>query len=237
MNQEIFSRTVSLIGEEAFSRLAHSFVAVFGLGGVGSHCAEALARSGIGRLFLVDSDVVAPSNLNRQSIALLSTVGRKKTEVMQEKIADLSPGCEVMTCDAFVLPENLPGVFANLPEKPDYIIDAIDTVRAKLALACYAKEHKIPLLSSMGTGNKLHPELFELADIYDTSVCPLCRVMRKELKKQGISSLRVLYSREIPKRPAASGERPAPASIAFVPPVAGLLLAGEAVRTLAGISD
>ncbi|MCI8510379.1 MAG: tRNA threonylcarbamoyladenosine dehydratase [Lachnospiraceae bacterium] len=237
MNQEIFSRTVSLIGEEAFSRLAHSFVAVFGLGGVGSHCVEALARSGVGRLFLVDSDVVTLSNLNRQSIALLSTVGRKKTEVMGEKLADVSLCCEVMTCDTFVLPENLPEVFAGLPEKPDYIIDAIDTVSAKLALACYAKEHEIPILSSMGTGNKLHPELFEFADIYDTSVCPLCRVMRRELRKRDVTSLRVLYSREVPRTPVKTGERPVPASIAFVPPVAGFLLAGEAVRTLAGVCD
>lgn len=241
MTNEIFIRTVQLLGEDSFLRLSASSVAVFGLGGVGSHCAEALARSGVGKLFLIDSDTVAPSNINRQSIALISTIGRKKTEVLAEKVADINPDCQVTLCDSFVLPENIGSVFGSFPETPAYIIDAIDTVSAKLALAAYANDHGIPMIASMGTGNKLHPELFRIADIYDTSVCPLCRVMRRELKKREIPALKVLYSEEEPRTPRTEGEkkgsgRPAPASIAFVPPVAGLLIAGEVIRELSGIS-
>ena len=182
---------------------------------------------------------MAPSNINRQSIALLSTVGQKKTDVMKEKIADINPECSVFTSSAFVLPENLREAFSSCPVKPDYIIDAIDTVSAKLALVSYAWEEGIPILSSMGTGNKLHPEAFRIGDIYSTSVCPLCRVMRRELKKREIPALKVLYSEETPRRPETPGEtkgsgRPAPASIAFVPPVAGLLIAGEVIRELSG---
>lgn len=241
MMNEIFIRTSQILGEVGFTKLQNASVAVFGLGGVGSHCAEALARSGVGTLFLIDSDTVAPSNINRQSIALISTIGRKKTEVLKEKIADINPDCKVFLCDAFVLPENMNEVFSLCPEKPDYIIDAIDTVSAKLALVSYAKEHAIPILCSMGTGNKLHPELFKIADISKTSVCPLCRVMRRELKKRDIFTLKVLYSEEIPRTPQSEGEekssgRPAPASIAFVPPVAGLLIAGEVIRELSGVS-
>lgn len=241
MINEIFTRTVQLLGEDGFAKLSASSVAVFGLGGVGSHCAEALARSGVGNLFLIDSDTVAPSNINRQSIALISTIGRKKTEVLAEKIADINPDCRVSLCGSFVLPENVGAVFDSFPGKPDYIIDAIDTVSAKLALASYANDNKIPIIASMGTGNKLHPELFRIADIYDTSVCPLCRVMRRELKKREIPALKVLYSEEVPKTPRTEGEtkgsgRPAPASIAFVPPVAGLLIAGEVIRDLSGVS-
>ena len=238
---EIFIRTAQILGEDGFSRLQNASVAVFGLGGVGSHCAEALARSGVGRLFLIDSDSVAPSNINRQSIALISTIGRKKTTVLKEKIADINPDCQVTICESFVLPENLNDVVAHFSGKPDYIIDAIDTVSAKLALVVYAKEQEIPIISSMGTGNKLYPELFKIADIYKTNVCPLCRVMRKELKKRDISHLKVLYSEEVPRTPQSEGEekssgRPAPASIAFVPPVAGLIIAGEVIRELSGIS-
>ena len=238
---EIFIRTAQILGEEGFSKLKNASVAVFGLGGVGSHCAEALARSGIGKLFLIDSDEVAPSNINRQSIALISTIGRKKTEVLKEKIADINPDCEVYLCESFVLPENIEEVFSHFPGKLDYIIDAIDTVSAKLALVSYAKETDTPIISSMGTGNKLHPELFKIADIYKTNVCPLCRVMRRELKKREISRLKVLYSEEVPHTPQTEGEekssgRPAPASIAFVPPVAGLIIAGEVIRDISGVS-
>ena len=236
---EIFIRTAQLLGEDGFLRLQQASVAVFGLGGVGSHCVEALARSGVGKLFLIDSDSVAPSNINRQSIALISTIGRKKTEVLKEKIADINPDCQVTLCDSFVLPDNLEEVFGHFPEKLDYIIDAIDTVSAKLALVSYAKGNNIPIISSMGTGNKLHPELFKIADINKTNVCPLCRVMRRELKKREISHLKVLYSEEVPHTPQTEGEekssgRPAPASIAFVPPVAGLIIAGEVIRDLSG---
>lgn len=239
---EIFTRTIQLLGEEGFLRLSEASVAVFGLGGVGSHCVEALARSGIGKLFLIDSDTVAPSNINRQSIALLSTIGRKKTELLKEKIADINPDCQVTDISSFVLPENLDEVFSSFPGTPDYIVDAIDTVSSKIALAVYARDHEIPILSSMGTGNKLHPELFQITDIYKTSVCPLCRVMRRELKKREVFSLKVLYSEEVPVVPHSEGEtkgsgRPAPASISFVPPVAGLLIAGEVIRTLSRVSD
>ena len=238
---EIFIRTAQILGEEGFMKLQHASVAVFGLGGVGSHCAEALARSGVGKLFLIDSDAVAPSNINRQSIALISTIGRKKTEVLKEKIADINPECEVYLCESFVLPDNIEEVFSHFPGKLDYIIDAIDTVSAKLALVSYAKETGTPIISSMGTGNKLHPELFKITDINKTNVCPLCRVMRRELKKREISHLKVLYSEEVPRTPQTEGEekssgRPAPASIAFVPPVAGLIIAGEVIRDISGVS-
>lgn len=237
---EFFQRTVQLIGDEAFSRLANAAVAVFGLGGVGSHCTEALARSGIGQLFLVDGDIVTPSNINRQSIALTDTIGRPKTEAMAEKIAKIHPECRLSLHQTFVLPENLSELFDSFPSRPDYVIDAIDTVSAKLALAVYAHENKIPLIASMGTGNKVHPELFQIGDIYKTETCPLCRVMRRELKKRDIPRLKVLYSREPPITPQPGGEqkatgRQAPASISFVPPVAGLLIAGEVIRELADI--
>lgn len=240
MINDIFIRTVQLIGKESFDRIKNASAAVFGLGGVGSYCTEALARAGIGTLYLVDGDVVAPSNINRQSIALLSTVGMPKTKAMAERIADINPECRTLSFQEFVLPENLNPLFEQFPSRPDYIIDAIDTVSSKLALVSFAAEHGIPILSSMGTGNKLHPELFKIADIYDTNVCPLCRVMRRELKKREIRSLKVLYSEELPVTPKADGEqkssgRPAPASISFVPPVAGLLIAGEVIRDLAGL--
>lgn len=239
-----FSRTEMLIGKEGLKRLKHSHVLIFGAGGVGSHCIEAFARSGIGRISIVDHDAVSITNLNRQSIALHSTIGQKKTEVMKEKIADIFPSCQVFTWQAFVLPQNLnllmEEVAATAGKQPDYIIDAIDTVAAKLAIAEYATKTKIPLISSMGTGNKLHPELFEITDISKTSVCPLCRVMRRELKKREIHSLKVLYSKEPPIPSLSAGEtnqtgRPAPGSISFVPPVAGLFIAGEVIRILSGI--
>lgn len=235
-----FSRTELLIGEEGLNRLRESTILVFGVGGVGSHCIEALARSGVGYLILVDPDQVALTNINRQSIAYHSTFGRYKTHVMRERILDINPQAVVETREMFVLPDNLEGLFSGFSGMPDYIIDAIDTVSAKLALAGYAYDHQIPLLASMGTGNKLHPELFEIADIYETSVCPLCKVMRRELKRRGIPSLKVLYSKEVPRKPGTTeentGKRVTPASISFVPPVAGLLMAGEVIRDLTGIS-
>lgn len=209
---------------------------VLGVGGVGSHCIEALARSGVGRLILVDNDKVSLTNINRQSIAYHSTIGRYKTEVMKERIADICPETQVTTHETFILPENLEEIFK---ERPDYIIDAIDTVTAKIALAQKALECGIPIISSMGTGNKLHGEMFEIADISKTSVCPLCKVMRKELKARGIRHLKVLYSKEMPvdvsdrETEEDAGRRKAlPGSISFVPPVAGLLIAGEAIRDL-----
>ena len=234
-----FSRTQLLTGAAGLDRLRNSAVLVFGVGGVGSHCIEALARSGIGRLIIVDPDRVALTNINRQSIAFHSTVGRLKTQVMRERILDINPGAVVMTSELFILPGNLDAFFAGIPWKPDYVVDAIDTVSAKLAIAAYAHNHGIPLIASMGTGNKLHPELFEITDIGKTSVCPLCKVMRRELKRLGVPGLKVLYSREQPIKPLPGDEetkrRSVPASISFVPPAAGLLIAGEVIRSLAGI--
>lgn len=232
-----FSRTELLLGEEAMSQLKNARVMVLGVGGVGSHCIEALARAGVGNLILVDNDTVSLTNINRQSIAFHSTVGQYKTKVMAEKIADICPSCDVKTYEMFVLPENIVSLFE---EPVDYIIDAIDTVTAKLALVEKAKELNIPIISSMGTGNKLHGELFEITDISKTSVCPLCKVMRKELKARGIYHLKVLYSKEQPLKPAGdTGEdkgsrRALPGSVSFVPPVAGLLIAGEVIRDITG---
>ena len=234
-----FSRTELLLGEDGMEKLKRAKVMVFGVGGVGSHCIEALARCGVGELILIDNDTVSLTNINRQSIALHSTIGRYKTEVMKEKIADICPETKVKTYERFVLEDNLEDLFAV---KPDYIIDAIDTVTAKLALAVKAKEKQIPLISSMGTGNKLHPELFEITDITKTSVCPLCKVMRKELKARGIHQLKVLYSKEKPVDTSGrcteeekGVRRSLPGSISFVPPVAGLIIAGEVVRDIVGI--
>ncbi len=234
-----FSRTELLIGEEGMERLANATVMVLGVGGVGSHCIEALARSGVGTLILVDNDKVSLTNVNRQSIAYLSTVGDYKTKLMKDRIDDINMRTNVYTYETFVLPENLQTIF----ERPvDYIVDAIDTVTAKLAVAEYAKAHDIPLISCMGTGNKLHPELFEITDISKTSVCPLCKVMRKELKERGIYHLKVLYSKEKPVDTSARDteeekgmRRALPGSISFVPPVAGLLIAGEVIREIAGV--
>lgn len=234
-----YSRTELLIGSEGMEQLRGASVLVFGVGGVGSHCIEALARSGIGHLILVDNDTVSLTNINRQSIALHSTVGQYKTKVMKEKIRDIDPAIRVDTYETFVLPDNVETVFR---EQPDYVIDAIDTVTAKLAVIEYALERGIPVISSMGTGNKLHPELFEITDISKTSVCPLCRVMRRELKARGIEHLKVVYSKEKPVDTSGreTGEDPGarrsvPGSISFVPPAAGLLIAGEVIRELAGI--
>lgn len=234
-----FSRTELLIGEEGLERLANATVMVLGVGGVGSHCIEALARSGVGTLILVDNDKVSLTNINRQSIAYLSTVGDYKTKLMKDRIDDISTRTNVYTYETFVLPDNLQTIFEH---RVDYIVDAIDTVTAKLAIAEYAKEHEIPLISCMGTGNKLHPELFEITDISKTSVCPLCKVMRKELKERGIYHLKVLYSKEKPidtslrDTEEEKGKRRAlPGSISFVPPVAGLLIAGEVIREIVGV--
>lgn len=237
-----FSRTQLLIGKEGLLKLSSSTVMIFGVGGVGSHCIEALARCGVGRLILVDPDEVALTNINRQSIAYHSTVGQFKTKVMERRIADINPSAEVLTFERFILPENIHQLFEKISGAIDYIVDAIDTVAAKLALAEYCTTRQIPLLASMGTGNKLHAELFEITDISKTSVCPLCRVMRRELKTRGIYHLKVLYSKEEPLKPRLASEettskRAVPGSISFVPPVAGLLIAGEVVRDLLSASQ
>lgn len=243
MTEDIFARQRLLMGDAAMERLAQATVAVFGVGGVGSYAAEALARSGVGRLLLVDHDRVSPTNLNRQIIALHSTLGRLKVEVARERILDINPAAKVEVFPQFVTPEDLP----SFPlEGCGYVVDAIDTVSAKLALVQRCRELGIPILSSMGTGNKLDPARLELADISRTSVCPLARVMRRELKKRGILHLEVLYSQEPPVSPGSlpageeegqPGRRPVPGSTAFVPAAAGLLIAGQVVRRLAaGVS-
>lgn len=232
-----FSRTEMMIGTHGLKVLSQSTVVIFGVGGVGSHCIEALARSSVGHLILVDPDLVNLTNINRQSIAYHSTVGQFKTKLMADRIADINPNAAVETFEEFILPENIEEFFARIPGPIDYIIDAIDTVSAKLALVEYAAKHNIPLISSMGTGNKMNAGLFEITDLSKTSVCPLCRVMRKELKARGIKHLKVLYSKEQPLTPLPADQevltkRGTPASISFVPPVAGLLIAGEVIRDI-----
>lgn len=232
--KEQFCRSAMLLGEEAIERLAKKRVAVFGIGGVGSFCTEALARAGIGGLTLFDSDTVAVSNLNRQIIALYSTVGRPKAEVMRARILDINPDASVEVHQVFYTAENADQFDLS---GCDYIVDAIDTVSAKLELVERATRLGVPIISSMGTGNKLDPSRFSIADIYKTSVCPLARVMRYELRRRGVRSLKVLYSTETaiePKtaEPPAPGRRQTPGSVSFVPSVAGLMIAGEVIRDL-----
>lgn len=237
MNEQ-FTRTALLIGEENLQKLSRSSVAIFGIGGVGSFVIEALARSGIGALTIVDDDTVSLSNLNRQLIALHSTVGLPKTEVMRQRILDINPHAQVTARDCFYTAENA----GSFPYSDyDYIIDAIDTVSSKLLLIEHAKAKNVPIISCMGTGNKFDPTRFRIADIYKTSVCPLARVMRRELKKRSVQSLKVLYSEEIPCQPdvsfpnaenTAHQKRQTPGSMPFVPPVAGMILAGEVINDL-----
>lgn len=241
--KEQFSRTRLLLGEAAMERLAGARVAVFGIGGVGGHAVEALVRSGVGEIDLIDSDTVSESNLNRQLIATHSTVGRYKVDVMEERIKDINPQATVHKYQCFFLPENA-GQFPF--EAYDYVVDAVDTVTAKIELVLKAQAAKVPVISSMGAGNKLDASAFRVADIYQTSVCPLAKVMRRELKKRGVKHLKVVYSQEMPLTPESSGEMPpegrraVPGSVAFVPSVAGLIIAGEVVKDLAdwaGVAD
>ena len=233
-----FSRTELLIGKEGLEKLASARVAVFGIGGVGAYVAEALCRSGVGSLDLIDNDTVDMSNINRQLIALSSTIGRFKTEVMRERIEDINPECKVYEHRCFYLPENRDDIDFTLY---DYIVDAVDTISAKIDIIVRAKELNIPVISSMGAGNKLNPADFEVADIYDTSVCKLAKVMRKELKVRGIGDLKVVYSKEVnvlrheaklDEKSLSSKKRMIPASIAFVPPAAGLIIASEVVKDI-----
>ena len=227
MTAEQFSRTELLLGEEAMEILKNARVAVFGIGGVGGYVTEALARSGVGALDLTDKDRVCLSNLNRQIIATHKSIGKYKTEVMRERILDINPEAEVRTHECFYLPETK-GEFDF--SSYSYVVDAVDTVTAKLSLAEEAKAAGVPMISSMGAGNKLNPFLPETADIYETSVCPLARVMRRELRKRGIDHLKVVYSKEAPLRPLREAD--GPGSTAFVPSVAGLLIASEVIRDL-----
>lgn len=224
-------RTELLLGSENVEKLKSAHVIVFGVGGVGGYVVEALARSGVGKLTLVDRDVVSESNINRQIIALTSTIGREKTEVMKERILDINPEAEVICKSEFFMPETEGYDFTDY----DYVVDAVDTVTAKIEIIRRAKEAGVPVISSMGTGNKLHPEMFRIADIEKTNVCPLAKVMRRELKNRGIRKVKVLYSEEVPGKSKVTDPetgKAVPGSIAFVPPVAGLLIAGEVVRDL-----
>lgn len=232
-----FSRTRILLGAPALEKLARSRVAVFGVGGVGGYTVEALARSGIGSLDLIDNDTVSLTNINRQIIALQSTVGRLKTEVAAERARDINPDIKVCTHEIFYSPDTSGSIDLS---QFDYIVDAIDSVSGKIELAVQAKAADVPIISSMGAGNKLDPTAFEVSDIFKTSVCPLARVMRYELKKRGIKHLKVVYSKETPLTPIADeevlteckGRRSVPGSTAFVPSVVGLIIASEVIKDL-----
>ena len=225
--QEAFERTALLLGGEKLEKLAGSRVAVFGVGGVGGYVVEALARGGIGALDLIDNDVICLSNLNRQIIALHSTIGMAKVEAAAQRIADINPECTVRRHKCFYLPQNRAEFdFASY----DYVVDAIDTVTAKIDLILAAKEAGVPVISAMGCGNKLDPTRFEVADLADTTMDPLARVMRRELKKRGVLHVKVVYSREPAIKPREEGRTPG--SVSFVPSAAGLVIAGEVIRDL-----
>ncbi len=228
--QEQFQRTELLIGKEAVQKLNNSKVAIFGLGGVGSYVLEALARAGIGKFVLVDKDVVDITNINRQIIATHKTVGKPKVEVAKERVLDINPNAQVEIHQEFFMPENTTIINNNL----DYVVDSVDTITAKLAIIEQCKKQSIPVISCMGTGNKLDTKRFEVADIYSTTVCPLAKVMRKELKARNIDSLKVVYSKEEPIKTNVFNEegKQVPASISFVPSCAGLILAKEVVSDL-----
>ena len=237
---EMFSRTELLLGREALERLRGSRVAVFGVGGVGGHVVEALVRSGVGSFELVDNDVVSPSNLNRQIIATWQTVGQYKVDVMRERILAINPRAEVNVRRCFYLPEMAEGFDFG---KYSYVVDAVDTITAKIDIIMRAKEAGTPVISSMGAGNKLDPTKFQVEDIYRTSVCPLARVMRRELRRRGVESLKVVYSTEEAIKPGSpaedagvGGAAGVPGSVAFVPAVAGLIMAGEVIKDIVEIS-
>ena len=222
---EQFSRTEALIGKENLEKLQNSKVAIFGLGGVGSYVLEGLARAGLGNLILVDNDTISESNLNRQIIALKSTIGKYKVEVAKDRVLQINPNANIKIYQEFFTKESKD----ILDESLTYIVDAIDTVSSKIDLIVKAKELNIPIISCMGTGNKLDPTKFEVDDIYKTSVCPLAKVMRRELKQKGIKNLKVVYSKE---EPIKTDIGRTPASISFVPSVAGLIIAGEVVKDI-----
>lgn len=252
MAQHSLSRTELLIGKEALDKLKESKVIVFGIGGVGSYSVEALARSGVGKLVLVDDDTICLTNINRQIHATFKTISKSKVETMKERVLQINPKCQVETIETFVNEENIPDIIS---EDTDYVIDAIDTVSSKLALIVYCKAHNIDIISCMGTGNKLDPTQFKIADIYKTKVCPLAKVMRYELRRRGIKGVKVLYSEEIPLQPkldevmtckegcVCTGgtkkctiRRQIPGSNSFVPPVAGMIIGGEVIKDLIGFN-
>lgn len=236
--KERFIRTAMLIGEEGLSKLRGSHVAILGLGGVGGYVTEALARAGVGELTLIDADTVSESNMNRQIIAAADTVGKYKTDAFRERIALIADDCKVNTVCEFILPDSLPSLSLS---RFDYVVDAIDTVGTKIALAELAERENIPLISSLGTGNKLDPTRLRVSDIYKTSVCPLARVMRTELKRRGVRHLKVVFSDEVPIKSDGAvcslltdGGKKTVGSISFVPSAAGLIIAAEVVKDILG---
>lgn len=248
MLQHSLSRTELLIGKDGLEKLRNSKVVVFGIGGVGSFTVEALARSGVGTLVLIDDDTVCLTNLNRQIHATYDTLSKSKVEVMKERILSINKKCEVITHQVFVTADNIGDI---VTEDVDYVVDAIDTITAKLALAMYCQDKNIKIISSMGTGNKLDPTQFKVTDIYKTKVCPLAKVMRYELRKRGVKALKVVYSEEVPMKPQAedvvtcktgcvctggtkkcSSKRQIPGSVSFVPPVAGMIIASVVIRDM-----
>ena len=236
MHDQQHARSLPLLGSRGLENLKTACVAVFGIGGVGGHLCEALARAGVGELHLFDKDTVSLSNINRQAVALHSTVGMPKVQVMKQRIADINPDCRVITHEVFYLPENAEQYDLS---NYDYIADAIDTVSAKIELICRAKAQGVPIISAMGAGNKLDPSAFRVSDLAKTQGCPLARIMRRELGARGIRHLCVVYSEEKPqpsRLPAEHGKA-TPASLSFVPPVMGLIMAGQIVRDIAGISE
>lgn len=234
--EQRLARTALLMSPAQMERLAHAHVMLLGLGGVGGHAAEALARGGVGRMTIVDHDTVSPSNLNRQLVALESTIGLPKTQVMYRRLKDAAPDLDLTAIDAFYLPDSP----VPIPEDATVVVDAIDTVSAKLHLARVCRERGVPLISCMGMGNRLDPAQIRVGDIFETSGCPLCRVMRQGLRKLGVPSLRCVYSLEPARHPRAGegaeqkGGHPAPGSVSFVPSVAGIYLAAETIRLIAG---
>lgn len=251
MPQHSLSRTELLIGKEALDKLKDSKVVVFGIGGVGSFTVEALVRGGVGKLVLVDDDTVCLTNINRQIHATFKSISKPKVEVMRDRILSINPKCEVIIHQTFVKEENIREIIG---EDTDYVVDVIDTVSSKIALILWCKEHNIEIISCMGTGNKLDPTKFQIADIYKTKICPLAKVMRYELRKRGVKSLKVLYSEEMPLKPKEDevitckegcvctggtkkclAKRQIPGSISFVPPVAGMIIGGEVIKDIIGI--
>lgn len=236
MNEQ-FSRTALLLGTDAINNLQNKKVAIFGIGGVGGYVCEALIRSGVGKFDLIDNDTVCISNINRQIIATHKTIGRYKTDVMKERMLDINPNAKITVHECFFLPETSDKFDFT---EYDYIVDAVDTVTAKIELIMKAKEYNIPIISAMGAGNKLDPSRFQVTDIYKTTMCPLAKVMRRELKKRGIQKLKVVYSDEAPITPTfvspqknqSSSKRSIPGSTAFVPSVAGLIIASEVIKDL-----
>ena len=232
-----FCRTELLVGEEGINKLHNSKVIVFGIGGVGSFVVEALTRAGVGNLILVDNDTICISNLNRQIHATQATVGMIKVEAMKERVISINPKCKVEAKQVFITADNISEI---IPSDVDYVVDAIDTVTSKLALAEYCYKNNINIISSMGTGNKMDPTQFRVSDVFKTKVCPLAKVMRHELRKRGVKKLKVVYSEEMPMTPdkgraVPSAKRQTPGSISFVPPVAGMIIGGEVIKDLTGI--